>query len=225
MKKITILLISLFMMLTLTGCLQKESPSQVLEKEFDSVIEEYKNKDINEIIESYGGEDSAIVYVFGGKEGVQNLMDVIYDFDYEIGDANIEKDNAEINVTIKTHDISSAIDNAFGDITFEIINDAISDLLSGSTKFYDPQYLTTYMFDKLSSKLKETFEKEKGNEKTKLDVLTFELEKINGEWKISESTNIKEKLLEIYNNALVEAVQSVQTNLNEVGEKLSEYFK
>ena len=132
MNKILKLFIAIFVSVSLFGCsMMTANPSSVVEEK----IIEFKKKGSNAITEDFSAEVD--------KELEKQFYEKVMDFDYEIVDEKIEKDEATVTVKIKTY--------AFG----EAFADAFADMFSMAFEGAGDQEITQFMYETFNGVEKE----------------------------------------------------------------------
>ena len=163
MKKVAILILALCL-LFLTAC-GSSSPTDALKAD----LEDAKSSP-DEIIGELG-EDGF------GEEATQALIDKVLEFDYELGEENIDGDTATVETTITTY--------PFGEIFTSVVSDFINQAFS-NTDMTDEEM--TALLDSLLMDAMDNAEKSYSK------TITVELKKDGGAWVVQESDDLSNAL-------------------------------
>jgi len=173
----------LAMAFALTGCSMGPSPTDVTKGALDAL----KAQD-TEALQSYvsgSPEDfgvDSLATGFAGTEGKEQtdaqkafgekFLAVACDFDYEMGAEKIDGDTATVDVTITSHDMVPIVQAAFE----EYLTEAFAMAFEGASK------------DEMSDLFAQIFTKklDPDAEKTHVATTTFNLSKVDGQWKLDK---------------------------------------
>lgn len=176
MKKLLSLVLILCMLLC-TACSSSTTPKGALKADMEDA-KASPEEIIGDIGETGFGEDATSA-----------LVDRVLDFDYELGEENIDGDTATVKTTITTY--------PFGEIFTEVFTELLSKALSGEELSTDD--VTKLMDESLLSKLDTA-------KKTYTATVTIELVKEDGSWVVQESDEMS--------NALTGGLLDFASNLN-----------
>lgn len=204
MKKIVIALVTamvLAMGCLLVGC-SEESPSDVTKTYLDALKSQdsdayskvYADGDANPLSQGFAGVDSSKM-TDEQKKVTSEMTKKMLDFDYTIGEEQINDDKATVKVTVKTYKIGSALSKAIDDY----LPKALTKALSGKTDEDDMTDMLMGCFSDQLGKLKD-----KDYEKT----ITFNLTNGDDGWTIDELTD--------------DQVDALSGGLVEAGKKLAD---
>ena len=165
---------------SLSACGVALTPKDTAEKYLDAV----KAKDTEGIREVYDGSDSDndIVGVVESlvdesedgeemDEAAKQLEEMIFDFDYTIGEERISGDNAEVYVTFKTYDFGAMI----GEYLERVINELLSSAFNGSSEEEMNAFDMSILEEELAKMTEKSYEKS----------VWMKLTMVDGKWKVS----------------------------------------
>ena len=208
MKKILAILLSLCMAISLAGCGGAESPSKVTDRFFKAI----KDKDVETISKLYEGDDIDLSEIgeelsdlsdedtsLMDKEVQSRLIDMMFDFDYEIGDEEIDGDNAVVKVKMTSY--------ALGDVMSAFYTDfmawALENLFSNVSEAETTEKASEILIEKLDEA-----------EKTYTEEIEVKLVKKDNEWIVSEDTDVT-GLLNVMTGNLAGTIENIANALDE----------
>lgn len=169
--------------LALAGCSAGPSPSDVTKGALDALkaqdMEALQSYNVGNVGETQVGSVMGSLGVESGDELTdaqkaqrEKLLAVFTDFDYVLGEEKIDGDKATVEATITTHDMSRAL----GEALTEYLQQAFGMAFSGASQ------------DDLSILFGEIFlsKLDPSAEKTHVGITTFNLTKVDGEWKLDK---------------------------------------
>lgn len=181
MKK---LLISLMLVIAVTGCSMKDmdnTPSKKVEAFFDK----YQTLDSNVLNDlDLTIEDDTTIDETSRSDYREFMKTHYQDLEYEIKDETIDGDNASVKVEIKVRDYSKVLSDA------DIYKDTNAEEFNDDTGNYSAGLFSKYRLDKMKEiKEKTTY------------TLDITLTKQNGEWVMDElSEEDEQKINGLYND-------------------------
>ena len=180
MKRLLVILLSLFMVFPLIGCGSTESPSDVTDRFFKAV----KERDAKTVSELYEGDDFDLSEIGGDltedgtelmdKDVEKKFVDLVFDFDYEVGDEEIKDDNAVVKVKMTSYALGEVFSSFYSDFMTWALENMFSDLSE----------------EEMSKKSSELFaEKLDKVEKTYTEELELKLVKKDNKWLVSKEND------------------------------------
>lgn len=201
MKKIAIALVTamvLAMGCLLVGC-SEESPSDVTKTYLDALKSQdsdayskvYADGDANPLSQGFAGVDSS--KLTDDQKAIPEMTEKMLDFDYTIGEEQVDGDKATVKVTIKTYKLGDAFSKSVEDY----LSKAVKKALSGKV---DEDEMSDLMMECFSDQLGKL--KDKDYEKT----TTFNLTNGDDGWTIDELTDDQ---IDVLTGGLVKAASKL----------------
>lgn len=201
MKKIAIALVTamvLAMGCLLVGC-SEESPSDVTKTYLDALKSQdsdayskvYADGDVNPLSQGFAGVDSS--KLTDDQKAIPEMTEKMLDFDYTIGEEQVDGDKATVKVTIKTYKLGDAFSKSVEDY----LSKAVKKALSGKV---DEDEMSDLMMECFSDQLSKL--KDKDYEKS----TTFNLTNGDDGWTIDELTDDQ---IDVLTGGLVEAASKL----------------
>lgn len=174
---------ALAMCLGLVGCSMGPSPSEVTKSALDAL----KAQDHETLQNCFAGSSEdfgidALAQGMAGTEGeeqteaqkafAEKFTQVACDFDYEMGAEKIDGDTATVEVTITSHDMAPIVQAAMEEYLTEAFARVFEDV--------SEEEMTDLFVQIFASKL------DPDAEKTHVATTTFNLSKVDGEWKLDK---------------------------------------
>lgn len=213
MKKIAMLVLAMAAsMCVLAGC-SSPGPSDVAGKYFDAI----KSGDTEAAQSYYAGTYKTVTDVISDEaasasssvdsETLDSVLDAtlsqkLQDFDYEISNEQIDGDNATVDVKITTYNLGDAFSNFISDY----LQQGISMYLSGSSEDEISQLAVTTLQQQLE-----------GMEKSYSSTVTVPLEKVDGDWKVSEYDQNSE-LFDALTGGFVSSINELSNSLSSLSD-------
>ena len=163
-KKATILsvLLVLALVLVFTACGHDASPSEVVKQDLDTLKSEESTAEALDSIDLDGSGLS--------EEDMNALVTKIQDFDYKIGEENIDGDTATVKVNITTYNLGQTMKDFYIDMVKQA-------LTNGDASNISQEEITKQFIDKINGLDEKTYSKEvtinctKGNDGWKSDCM------------------------------------------------------
>ena len=193
MKKTALAIFSLMMVLSigLLGC-SSPSPSEVVGLALDAVkagdqtalSKYYETSDLNpdetnpfNLTSPDGEGESQADLNENAADAITQYCELLYDFDYVIGEEKIDGDKATVSVSLTTHDMAAVLRDALQQFFVDGMKLALSQSLTGGAQPSEDE-----MSDLLASILKDKIEENRDS--TISSDVVFHLTKSEGAWKI-----------------------------------------
>ena len=214
-KRIVAVMACLAFAFALVGCSTGPSPTEVTKGALDAL----KAQD-HETLQSYvsgSAEDfgvNTLATGFAGTEGesqteaqkafADKFNKVASDFDYEMGKETIDGDTATVEVTITSHDMAPVVADAME----EYLGEAFARAFDGASE------------EEMSDLFVQIFAKklDPDAEKTHVATTTFNLSKVDGEWKLDK---LSEDNADCLLGGLLSTMNQINSSLNGTSNKAS----
>lgn len=209
MKKIALLVLAMAAsMCVLAGC-SSPGPSDVAGSYLDAI----KSGDAEAAQNYYAGTYKTVTDVISDEaatasssvdsESINSVLDAtlaqkLQDFDYEISNEQIDGDSATVDVKITTYNLGEAFSNFISDY----LQQGISMYLSGSSEDEISQFAVSTLQEQLE-----------GMEKSYSSTVTVPLEKVDGDWKVSEYDQNSE-LFDALSGGFVSSINDLSNSLS-----------
>ncbi len=193
MKKTITLFLAFVLCFAFVSC-GSTSPTDVT----DSFLKAVKAQDAEEMAKVYAGDDFKLLDHDDENEEMadaleKSIMTKFFDFEYKIANEKIDGDKAKVDVTFKTYKMGSAFTAFIG----EYFSQALGLAFSGAS-------------DEQAEELAETLFTEQLDKLTKKDytkTVSLSLEKVDGQWKVSELDE-ESDVLNAMSGGLIEAINN-----------------
>ena len=217
MRNVRVVIVAMVMALAfaLAGCSMGPSPTEVTKGALDAL----KAQD-HETLQTYiaGTPEElgvdALATGFAGAEGgsqteaqkafAEKFNKVAADFDYEMGAEAIDGDTATVEVTITSHDMAAVVQDAME----EYLTEAFARAFDSPSE------------EEMADLFAQVFAKklDPDAEKTHVATTTFNLSKVDGEWKLDK---LSEDNADCIFGGLLSAMNSINSSLNGTSNKAS----
>ena len=206
------LIVSLILILVLTASCaggQKQAadtPSGAV----DTFFEAAKKGDREAIKEVYAGDPKTVTDITEemgessykelgiSEENVKEMQEKLLDFDYEVGEENVEGEKGTVKVKIKTYNTGAV----FKKWLSEFMGWAMANAMSGMSQ------------EELSKKGVEMFNDEfKNVKKDYSETVNVDVEKVDGKWKVSE-LNEESDILNALTGGMVDELKQLSENFS-----------
>ena len=204
MKRVIPVMLSLVLVLLLSGCGKTESPSEVTDRFFKAI----KEQDTDTISEIYEGDDLDLSKAGGeiteddsglSEELQKKMMDMIFDFDYEVGDEEIKDDDAVVKVKVTSYALGDTMTSVYTDL----MSWALENMFSAPSE-EETQKKTSEIF---TEKLEET-------EKSYTKEIEIKLVKKDDKWIVSKE-NDSEELLNAFTGDMGKKIEDIANAFDE----------
>lgn len=198
-NKIITLLLVVAMIFVFAAC-SEPSPTDVA----DDFLTAVKTQDKEALSKVYIEENFDVADAADSSDLPEDLqkeiVEKIFDFDYELGEEKIEGDEAAVEVKITTYDVGSAFTEFIG----EYISQAFGLALSGTSE-EDAEELALEIFEEKFKELEE---------KDYTENVRLELKKTDEGWKVSEIDD-DSAFLNAVTGGLIHAIKKIDEALDE----------
>lgn len=213
-KTVAMLVATALVAVTLAGCASNPTPTDVAKQALDAI----KAQDFDKLQASYAGDasDLSLTEITGEATGVDlssysdeektivaEMLKVMTEFDYKLGEETINGDAASVQATITTYDMGAALSDAISDYFSEVIDLA----LSGEE--LDESTVKMMFVERYSEKIAAQ------TEKSHVADTTLTLTKVDGEWKLDKfSTETVDAIM----GGMITGVENLADNINEIAD-------
>lgn len=211
MRKIVRILLVLVLAASFSACGSAPAPKDTAER-FLSAMKAKDTEGIQAVYDGSYSEDElngTVESLLGESEGAgeedeatRQMEEMLFDFDYTIGEERIDGENAEVDVTFKTYD--------FGTMIGQYLERAFTEVLSASFNGASQEEIDaigdTIMAEELSKLTEKTYEK----------TVPLKLTKVENEWKVAKIEDDSEFL-----NAMLGGMMDIVKGFEELGDSLS----
>ena len=218
LRRFAVVAMCMAMAFALAGCSGGPTPTEVTKGALDAL----KAQDAETLQSYYAGDSDELEsdlisggFIGGGSEDASNeteeqkatrekILAVLSDFDYELGDENIDGDKATVEVTITSHDMATVFTAAIEDYFAQAFGMA----LNGASQEEMSDLFTQIFVTKLDPEA----------EKTHVATTTFNLTKVDGTWKLDK---LSDDNVDALFGGILTTINSMNEALNGTADKAS----